>query len=636
MSTSQTGRRFQFIREIASGGFGSVYLAKVEHGDGFARMAAVKLLHPKWSENDQIASRMRDEARLLGWLRHRNIVEVYDLTKINGRVAVIMEYLDAVDVKVVTQWGHDAQESIPIQAALEVCAAVASALDAAYNRPPYAGEKPLRVIHRDIKPSNIMIDAQGQVKVLDFGVARADFAERESRTEDMSFGSIDYMPPERLFFEPDSATSDIYSLGAMLFELLALEKFGKSKLKPELHRVMFDDRWTAVRQVTPFASPEIERELRQLLESMLAFDADDRPMPADCAGRMRALARRAGDGSLEEWAERTLPPLIAQFQTRSAKPHSDSLVNRTIVEDSRGFSRDEETSEVDKKPKGASAQRKPALPEDDDELDLSRKMTDERWKKLKQQTLADLEPPPTRAAAAPPRAPAPPPPGGRPTPEPTGRRGSAPSREENTEVAQPPRKAPPADAAGGATMFIRNPRLNPKPPPPPEDEEEPPPPPPPPPPPKKKGSSLGLALVGFVLVLLVGGGLVLALGAGVGAVWWAGQAPAPAPVAVEAVPEPEKPKPKPKAPKGPSAHFVSEVSKAKKILAKCTGGDAEGVAEAWVAGEAPGDCTVTVIDEGRKKYVAVLKGVTAGTWRCFGADPKLCVADAPPPKKKGK
>ena len=66
------------------------------------------------------------------------------------------------------------------------------------------------------------------------------------------------------------------------------------------------------------------------------------------------------------------------------------------------------------------------------------------------------------------------------------------------------------------------------------------------------------------------------------------------------------------------------------------GNESVSVAEAWVAGEAPGDCTVTVIDEGRKKYVAVLKGVTAGTWRCFGADPKLCVADAPPPKKKGK
>ena len=187
MSASGLGRKFHFIREIASGGFGSVYLAKVIHGDGFARICAIKLLHPKWSENIEIASRMRDEARLLGWLRHKNLVEVLDLTRINGRVAVIMEYLEAVDVKAIITDALDRAEAIPVRVCIEVCASVASALDAAYNRPPYAGEKPLHVIHRDIKPSNIMLDTSGSVKVLDFGVARADFAERESKTQECFF-----------------------------------------------------------------------------------------------------------------------------------------------------------------------------------------------------------------------------------------------------------------------------------------------------------------------------------------------------------------------------------------------------------------------------------------------------------------
>ena len=74
MGSTGSSRKFHFIREIASGGFGSVYLAKVIHADGFSRLAAIKLLHPKWSENEEIASRMRDEARLLGWIRHKNIV----------------------------------------------------------------------------------------------------------------------------------------------------------------------------------------------------------------------------------------------------------------------------------------------------------------------------------------------------------------------------------------------------------------------------------------------------------------------------------------------------------------------------------------------------------------------------------
>ncbi|HNC97343.1 MAG TPA: serine/threonine-protein kinase, partial [Myxococcota bacterium] len=205
-----------------------MYLAKIMHADGFSRLAAVKLLHQRWSANQEIAQRMRDEARLLGWLRHRNIVDVMDLTTIGGRVAVIMEYLEAVDLKTVIQKHVDEGRWLPPRAALEITAFVASALDAAYNRPPYQGEKPLRVIHRDIKPSNVMVDESGTVKVLDFGVARADFDMRESHTQELPFGSVDYMPPERLFFEPETPFSDTYSLGATLYEMIALEKLGKA------------------------------------------------------------------------------------------------------------------------------------------------------------------------------------------------------------------------------------------------------------------------------------------------------------------------------------------------------------------------------------------------------------------------
>lgn len=97
MASREHARRFHFLREIASGGFGSVFLTKVMHADGFSRLVAVKVLKSQWSDNEEVARRMRDEARLLGLLRHRNIVEVMDMTSIDGRAAVVMEYLEAVD-----------------------------------------------------------------------------------------------------------------------------------------------------------------------------------------------------------------------------------------------------------------------------------------------------------------------------------------------------------------------------------------------------------------------------------------------------------------------------------------------------------------------------------------------------------
>lgn len=332
MASRDNTRRFHFLREIASGGFGSVYLAKIMHSDGFSRLAAVKLLHQRWSANQEIAQRMRDEARLLGWLRHRNIVDVIDLTTINGRVAVIMEYLEAVDLKAVIQRHIDERRPLPARAALELTSYVASALDAAYNRPPYQGEKPLRVIHRDIKPSNIMVDETGTVKVLDFGVARADFDMRESHTQELPFGSVDYMPPERLFFEPETPASDMYSLGATLYEMLALEKLGKAKGRAERHVSYLQERLVALRERCPALTGTSGDIVEALLREMLAYQHDHRPTAADIVSRCRALARTFEGEGLSEWAEQIVGPLVKT--AREAPREPNPLVDSVLSEDS--------------------------------------------------------------------------------------------------------------------------------------------------------------------------------------------------------------------------------------------------------------------------------------------------------------
>src|SRR4051812_20470339 len=95
-------RRFRFLRELAQGGFGKVYLAEMITGDNFSSIVAIKLLHGRWIGNDEVVMRSRDEARLLGRLRHRNIVRVEDLTAIQGQCAIVMEYLQGVDLKTVS------------------------------------------------------------------------------------------------------------------------------------------------------------------------------------------------------------------------------------------------------------------------------------------------------------------------------------------------------------------------------------------------------------------------------------------------------------------------------------------------------------------------------------------------------
>lgn len=331
-------RKFHFLREIASGGFGSVYLAKMQSSDGFSRLVAIKLLHHRWSENKEITTRMRDEARLLGWLRHRNIVDVMELTSIDKRAAVIMEYLEAVDLKMVVQTLDERGERMPTYAALEVTSFVGSALDAAYNRPPFEGQKPLRVIHRDIKPSNIMVDESGTVKVLDFGVARGDFENRESHTSELQFGSVEYMPPERLFFEPETDRADIYSLGATLFELVAGERLGKAKGRAEKHTTFLNDRMSFLAARCPLPNPQ-GADLARFITEMCSYNADHRPRAEEVVQRARALARQMPGPGLTEWAETIVKPMVAEAARAPREPNP--LTDSTLVEDSTLYSANE-------------------------------------------------------------------------------------------------------------------------------------------------------------------------------------------------------------------------------------------------------------------------------------------------------
>ena len=311
-----------------------MYLAKELHADGFSRLVAVKLLKAQWVDSTEVTSRIRDEARLLGLLRHRNIVDVMDLTSLDGRAAVVMEYLEAVDLRTVINHLAESGEPMPVRAALEIAAACASALDAAYNRPPIPGDKPLRVIHRDIKPSNIMVDEHATVKVLDFGVARSEIEGRESHTQELQFGSVDYMAPERLFFEPETPASDVYSLASTLYELLALDKFGKARGSPERHANWATERFSYLRGLRGLRGLAAQ-ELEALLQVSLDFEHERRPTAAEFYQRSRALARLIDDEELSAWAERALPALVLEAQDAPREPCP--LTDSVLTEDSIVF-----------------------------------------------------------------------------------------------------------------------------------------------------------------------------------------------------------------------------------------------------------------------------------------------------------
>jgi serine/threonine protein kinase len=322
-------RRFRFLKAISEGSFGKVYLAEMVTGDNFSTVVAIKLLHGKWLGHEEIVMRSRDEARLLGLLRHQNIVRVEDLSSINGQCAVIMEYLEGVDLKHMSTFLTEKGELFPRRAAIEAAAAIASALDAAYNHRPLQGGKPLRVIHRDIKPSNAMITSAGQVKVLDFGTARANFEDREAQTQALAFGSQAYMAPERMMGDPDTPAADVFSLGITLWEILTGERFGKIFIREARYQTALEQR---VAQIDlSMLDDTLAEQLRELLLQMMEYEPTARPTASEVMDKLEEYSERAPDMGLRRLCRAYVKEAMGRREPQEIE--HDPLTGTTLVED---------------------------------------------------------------------------------------------------------------------------------------------------------------------------------------------------------------------------------------------------------------------------------------------------------------
>jgi serine/threonine protein kinase len=255
---------------------------------------ALKVLNRDGGDVGDMGARLRDEARMLGIIRHRAVVQVESLVTLDDRWTIVMERIDGCDL------GRLTSGMVPPGPALEILAEVASALHVAHAT-EHNG-RPLGLLHRDLKPSNILLTRNGEVKVVDFGGARADFEGRRAKTVNVTLGSPGYMAPER-FGGHDGPAGDVYALGVVLLELVTGQRFGPTTGRASAHRDKVD---AALR------SAGLQPELDALVRSLLAFEADERPSARELEGRARDLRGVVGGPWLRDWAEEHVVPAPLQ------------------------------------------------------------------------------------------------------------------------------------------------------------------------------------------------------------------------------------------------------------------------------------------------------------------------------------
>jgi hypothetical protein len=311
--SSSSGRRFQLHERIGSGAFGEVYLATQLSAAGFERRVAVKVLHPGRATEDDATRRIRDEARVLGRLHHPNIVTVLDLVRLESQWAVVMEYVEGADLERVLQALSRAGRVFPAVAALDLMAAVADALDAAWSAEGEDG-RPLRVVHRDIKPANLRVTPNGEVKILDFGIARAH-QRREAETGAYLIGTQRYMAPERIAGRPDGPEADIYSLAATIYELLTGQALGRTPVLTDRHDGWVRDRLAGLERSLR-GDPQAIRRAGGLIAQCLSAEPLDRPRAADVAETAAKLARQLSGEDLKAFGRRFVPQVDALLGRR--------------------------------------------------------------------------------------------------------------------------------------------------------------------------------------------------------------------------------------------------------------------------------------------------------------------------------
>jgi len=254
----------RIVREIGRGGMGVVYEAEQEE---LGRPVAVKALDTKLARSKEIVERFRREGRAYARLRHEAIVTVHDLIEKDDGIFLITEFVDGADLARLAAKGG----ALPPDCAAVVGARVAEALDYIHFE---------ALLHRDVKPANVMVSRQGEVKLMDFGIAKGEDDASLTRAG-MLVGSPSYMAPEVLAGEDAGPSADVWALGVSLYELLTGEKPFRGKDAEELFSAIQRGKFPHVRAL----APDCPRRLARAVERCLARDPQARFRSAGALAR---------------------------------------------------------------------------------------------------------------------------------------------------------------------------------------------------------------------------------------------------------------------------------------------------------------------------------------------------------------
>ena len=256
--------RYRITERVAAGGMAEVFRGVAESLQGFKKNIAIKRILPAFTQNKKFVAMFLDEARLSLLLQHANIVQVFDIGHTDDTYFIVMEYVDGVDLKALTEWRRKINRRIPIAHSLYITMEICKGLSYAHELTNPETGKPLGIVHRDISPPNVLISKQGEIKVVDFGLAKAT-SQIETTDPGVVKGKMSYLSPEAARGEEVDSASDIFAVGILLYEMLTGKRLFYGETDYQTVELVRNARVPPIKPQNPQVEPELEDVVRKAL-----------------------------------------------------------------------------------------------------------------------------------------------------------------------------------------------------------------------------------------------------------------------------------------------------------------------------------------------------------------------------------
>lgn len=292
--------KYILLEKLATGGMAEVYLAKSQGAEQVSKFFAIKRILPQFSNNSEFIDMFKEEAKIAISLNHKNIVQIMEFGEVNGQFFLVMELIEGRNLRQVLTRLQNATQKLTTEHIVFILNEVSQGLDHAHRSIDPSTGKPLNIIHRDISPQNVMVDFDGGVKICDFGIAKAE-SKIDSTQAGTLKGKFGYMSPEQAEGLELDFRTDIFSLGIVLWELLAQDRLFLANNEINTLRKIRECQIPSLKKI----DPNIHTELERITNKALAKDRNQRYQTAAEFHRdlNRFLNRQYSDFSSHDFSQ---------------------------------------------------------------------------------------------------------------------------------------------------------------------------------------------------------------------------------------------------------------------------------------------------------------------------------------------